>query len=59
MKKAKKRDLMDAVACANFMQKFKTLIWEKIQGNFISEKDLDDIAMQMFDYAKYPDYRVK
>ena len=60
-----KQQLDDAASCANFMQKFKMLLWEAARENtkpgpngemwclLPTEKALDEIAMELYDYLKH------
>ncbi len=53
----RRMEIMNAAECANFIQKFKTLIWEKQESVMpgipcIPEPFLDSIAIELFNYIK-------
>lgn len=59
MKKESKRNmaeiLLDAAEFSNFAQFFKMEMWKRLEGGFLPEKSLDEIAQLLWDYKRgYP-----
>ena len=45
-----KKDLEEATRCSNFMQDFKSMIWDRMnKDRFLPEKALDEIARRLFE----------
>ena len=45
-------DIKAAAKEANFMQWFKAEIWKRMEGGFLPEKKLDEIAARIYEYFR-------